>query len=434
MPAVAAVALWCVWAAAIALGKPRSGGPTTNPVAHAGATSQANATAARALSRTLKSGLHAAGRSDGAYVVDLSTGQLLFSSAAGTRRLPASVEKIYTTSTALLKFGPDANLLTSVHGDGLQSANGTFTGTLYIRGGGDPTFGAAGFDRSAYGTGATVQRLVADLVSSTGIRALKGAVVGDESYFDSARGTPATGYRFSPDVEGSLSALVYNRGLVNQGSQVVNHPALYAAQQFATALRAAGIKVPSNTRLAAGPMPPSAITLTAVHSPKMATLVRLTNSPSDNFFAEMLVKGLGARFGKGGTTAAGAAVVRSQLASSFHIHPQLLDGSGLSRGDRTSPREVVSALRGMSSNPAFVSSLAVAGESGTLRDEMRGTAAQGRCRGKSGTLNDVSNLVGYCQARDGHTLAFAFMMNSVNPDSVHPVQNKMAVGLANYNG
>ena len=57
----------------------------------------------------------------------------------------------------------------------------------------------------------------------------------------------------------------------------------------------------------------------------------------------------------------------------------------------------------MAANNDFVNSLAVAGVTGTLAAGLHGTAAQGRCQGKTGTLNDVANLVGYCTARDGHT-------------------------------
>jgi D-alanyl-D-alanine carboxypeptidase/D-alanyl-D-alanine-endopeptidase (penicillin-binding protein 4) len=65
---------------------------------------------------------------------------------------------------------------------------------------------------------------------------------------------------------------------------------------------------------------------------------------------------------------------------------------------------------------------------------MAGTAAAGRCDAKTGTLLDASTLAGYCTARDGHTLAFAFMMNQVDPASVHPLQDAMATALARYNG
>ena len=147
-----------------------------------------NPRAQPALRAALRGGMSAAGSASGAYVVDLSTGRTLFSSAAGTPRLPASVEKLYTTATALLRFGSAATLQTSIYGQGSLDLGGTWHGTLYLRGGGDPTFGSASFDQNAYGTGATIQRL-AGALRAAGIRAVKGRVVGDESYFDSLRGT-----------------------------------------------------------------------------------------------------------------------------------------------------------------------------------------------------------------------------------------------------
>ncbi len=150
----------------------------------------------------------------------------------------------------------------------------------------------------AYGTGATMQRLVTGLVNQSGITSVHGSIVGDESYFDSLRGTPATGFAPSTEVEGELSGLAYDRGFSSlSGSVLQNRPALVAAQQFELALRAAGVKVPSATSVLTGATPAAAQPLAAVASPPMATLIALTNTPSDNFFAEMLLKGIGARFG-----------------------------------------------------------------------------------------------------------------------------------------
>jgi D-alanyl-D-alanine carboxypeptidase/D-alanyl-D-alanine-endopeptidase (penicillin-binding protein 4) len=396
----------------------------------------AQSAAEHALQTALGQGMQRAGGSSGALVVDLGTGQTLFSASAGTGRLPASVEKLYTTSAALLRWGPNATLSTNVLGAGTLDSAGGWHGNLYLKGGGDPTFGSAAFDRSTYGTGATMQRLVTNLIHHAGIRAVYGRVIGDESYFDSRRGTPATGFRRSSDVEGLLSGLAYDRGFANWGGSVFQaRPALVATQQFAAALRAGHVKVPAATPLYTARTPTGTQPVASVHSPRIATLIRLTNTPSDNYLAEMLVKGLGARFGRGGTTAAGAAVVRSQLAGKFGIHPRLVDGSGLSRADWTSPREVVTLLDHLATNSAFVGSLASAGETGTLAPpRMQGTAAQGRCRGKTGSLRDVSNLVGYCRARDGHMLAFAFLMNAISPSYARPIQDRMAVAMAKYNG
>ncbi len=403
--------------------------------APAGAPAQSTGAARRALGTALTRGIDAAAGASGAYVVDLNTSRTLYSSAAGVGRLPASVEKIYTTTTALLRFGPAATLTTNVLGVGTLDANGGWHGTLYLKGGGDPTFGSASYDQFAYGAGATMQRLVANLIRQTGIRSVHGRIVGDESNFDSLRGTPATGFQASTYVEGLLSALAYDRGLADeQGTAFQNRPALFATQRFVDALRAAGVKVPSQTPVFTHPAPSGATLLAGVHSPRISTLIRLTNTPSDSFVAEMMLKGIGSRFGAGGTTAAGAAVVRAQLASSFGVHPRLEDGSGLSRNDLTSPRQVVTVLERMAGNQDFVDSLAVAGETGTMRYEMQGTAGQGRCRGKTGTLHDVASLVGYCTARDGHTLVFAFLMNSVDSTLGHVAEDQMGVALARYDG
>jgi D-alanyl-D-alanine carboxypeptidase/D-alanyl-D-alanine-endopeptidase (penicillin-binding protein 4) len=79
----------------------------------------------------------------------------------------------------------------------------------------------------------------------------------------------------------------------------------------------------------------------------------------------------------------------------------------------------------------MLASLSVAGSSGTLAERMRRTAARGRCHGKTGTLNGISNLAGYCRSRSGARTAFAFLMSGT-VWSAHPLQNKMAAALARY--
>jgi serine-type D-Ala-D-Ala carboxypeptidase/endopeptidase (penicillin-binding protein 4) len=431
---VAALAALVGAPAALGAGRTGGAGSLGQGGSPAPGTGGASSTAVASLKRSLNAGMRQAGPYSGADVVDLTANRELFSHNANTPRLPASVEKLYTTTTALTRFGANANLSTTVLGSG-QQRGPTFAGTLYLRGGGDPTFGSAGFDSRAYGTGATMQHLVSNLVSVTQIKQLTGNVVADETIFDAVRGTLATGNQPSLDVEGELSGLAYNRGwATGDGSSYEQHPALEAGRQFVAALQAAGVKVPRRIRVTAGGTPQSAHQLASAGSPRMATLISLTNTPSDNFFAEMLCKVLGARFGSGGTTSAGAAVIRAQVAASFGIHPQLNDGSGLSRSDLTTPAQVVTLLRDMQSNTAFTSSLAVAGRTGTLEHELRGTYAAGRCRGKTGTLRDASNVVGYCRAQDGHTLAYAFLMNGIYPDYAHPIQNRMELAVARYGG
>ena len=119
----------------------------------------------------------------------------------------------------------------------------------------------------------------------------------------------------------------------------------------------------------------------------------------------------------------------------FGITPTVIDGSGLSRHDRTTPREVARLLEHMDASEAgvaFDESLAVIGRNGTVHNRMRGTAAQDRCHAKTGTLHDVSALAGFCNTTGGERVAFAFLMNRVYPRGARVLQDRMTVALARY--
>jgi D-alanyl-D-alanine carboxypeptidase len=88
----------------------------------------------------------------------------------------------------------------------------------------------------------------------------------------------------------------------------------------------------------------------------------------------------------------------------------------------------------MSFAAPFTASLPVAGVSGTLQRRMRGTAAAGACRAKTGTLRYTSNLAGYCTTGDGGVVAFALLMNGVNVGRAHDVQDRIAAALARWDG
>jgi D-alanyl-D-alanine carboxypeptidase/D-alanyl-D-alanine-endopeptidase (penicillin-binding protein 4) len=385
------------------------------------------------LQAALSRQLARAGSGSSASVYDLTVHQPLFSQRATVPRPPASVEKLYTATTALERLGPSARLSTAVLGTGTLAAEGVWQGNLYLRGGGDPTFGSWAFIRRHYGgVGASVSALAAGLVRALGLRELSGSIVGDESYLNSARGEPSSGFAFDPLLEGSLSGLAFDRG--SSGAERGQHaPAAYAARQLAAALRRAGVKLDGSTGAAAAPA--GARTLAVVRSPTVAQLLGLMLPPSDNFFAETLIKDLGARFAADGSTGAGAAVVRETIAQQFGLHPQVIDGSGLSAQDHTTTQEVADLLVALAATPAGATlrgDLAVAGRTGTLAHRMRRTGAAGRCRAKTGTLAGASNLAGYCQSATGHLLAFAFFNDGIAIELAHAVQDQMAIALAGY--
>jgi D-alanyl-D-alanine carboxypeptidase/D-alanyl-D-alanine-endopeptidase (penicillin-binding protein 4) len=383
------------------------------------------------LQSDLSTQLQLAGSRSSAYVYDITAKQALFSERATAQRAPASVEKLYTATTALERMGPTARLATTVLGSGHLAAGGVWEGSLYLRGGGDPTFGTSSFIRSHYGgRGASVSTLVSQLVRVDGIHEITGSIEGDESLLNNLRGEPSSGYAPDPFLEGTLSGLAFNRGA--SGSERGPHaPAAFAAHQLFSALKSDGVTIKGSSGAAATPA--GATPLAQAQSPTLAQLLGLMLPPSDNFFAETLIKVLGARFAGAGTTAAGAALVRQAIGELLGIHPHVVDGSGLSPADATSTYEVADllvALAPTATGTILRGDLAVAGRTGTLAHRMRNTGAAGRCQGKTGTLTGVSNLAGYCQAADGHLLAFAIFTDGIEIEAAHVFQDHMAITIA----
>jgi D-alanyl-D-alanine carboxypeptidase/D-alanyl-D-alanine-endopeptidase (penicillin-binding protein 4) len=366
----------------------------------------------------------------GAYVYDFTDREALFSRRATKRRILASNTKLFTTAAALDEFGARGTFATEVLADRLPDRNGVVRGDLYLRGGGDPSFGSNSFAERAYGGGGATLQELARAVRRAGVRRVTGSVLGDESLFDSLRGGPDSGYGVSEWV-GPLSALSYNRGLAREnGSAFQRTPPEFAAKKLARALERRGIRIGGQAGVSqAGPR---AKPIAAVESITVARLVRLTNQISDNFFAEMLAKHLDATPTHPGTTAGGAAAA-VRFAGRFGATARLVDGSGLARGNRAAPRAIVRLLRGMRKHRAFESyyeSLARASEYGTLEDR----STNHRCRAKTGTISGVSALSGYCRAASGDLIAFSILMNGTgyDYDRARRIQDAMTQIIARY--
>ena len=383
-----------------------------------------------ALRDDLAGAMRSAGSASGAFVQNVSTGKVVFRWRHTRPRILASNTKLYTTSTALARFGTEARLHTDVRGDGDLSDDGVYRGNLYLVGGGDPTFGSRGFARRAYGSFASVESLAVKL-DRAGIGRVSGRIVGDESRFDSLRGGPESGYGTSPYV-GPLSALGYNRGLGDEsGRSFQADPPSFAAARLDAALEARGIRVRGAPR--AGKRPSGTELIALVQSPSMARLAQLTNKPSDNYFAEMLVKALAMQADGRGTTKRGSSLAAGFAERLGAAPAGLADGSGLSRGNRASPvrvAQLLSALRERDEFPAFFDSLSIAGRDGTLGTRMRSGPARGNCRGKTGTLSNVSAVSGYCRARSGQVYVFSILMNSVDPYGARNLQDGMLQAIA----
>ena len=364
------------------------------------------------LRRTLEAQLRAAGPNSWAMVYDVTANQPLLAAAADTKRAPASLEKLFTSVALLDKLGADAHLHTALLGTGHLAPGGVWHGDLYLRGGGDPTFGDSSFNRIWNGGAGTTAEELAQPLVTRGIRQVTGSVIGDPTLFDAHPGGPSSG--FAPDIAdigGQLAGLTYDHGATMASLSA----GAFAARELALTLRRLRIQATAATDTAH--TPPGAHSLAAVRSAPVSTLLRLMNVPSDDFYAEMLTKQLGARIAGDGSTAAGTKVISSAMVA-YGIHPTVVDGSGLSREDQSSPKEVVYLLRSLWGTPSghvLDASLPLVGVNGTTRHIAVGTPAQGRCVAKTGTLSDVTNLGGYCHTSGHHVLAFAVFLDG--PDN-----------------
>lgn len=386
--------------------------------------------------------------------------------------VPASNVKLLTTAAALHRLGPSYRLRTSVHG----VANPGGLTTLRVVGRGDPTFGSdqmanlAGQLRQAGVT--QVSRLVMDdsyfpgwatnptwewedaqfyfAAPVNGLIFNQNAVpvqvaptqVGQPLWLTGLDALPAGPW---PLVNNSLTVAsgaatnpvsLQRRGdsaeLFLTGHMAVDaQPATYTlgvlnpAEQFAAALQTEldnqGIRT-AQVDIAHTPSPNLGPELAVVESPPLADLLMPTNRDSDNLYAEVLLKTLGVMGSEqapADASRAGADRVKAALTElGINAEPlRIADGSGLSRHNLVSPQAFVDTLQAMAVHPqssVFRNSLAVAGESGTLRHRLVNTPLAGRVQGKSGALTGNVALSGYVQPPNYDPLVFSVVINHSN--------------------
>jgi serine-type D-Ala-D-Ala carboxypeptidase/endopeptidase (penicillin-binding protein 4) len=358
-----------------------------------------------------------------AFVFDLNRSTVVFGRNGYLSLRPASNEKLTVAVTVLDELGPGFRISTDVLREGAVTPEGVLQGRLILKGYGDPTLSRA---RLA---------LLASRVRAAGITRVTGPILGDESFFDAMRVAPGWKASFYKEECPPLSALIVNRGHV--GSRISDDPARTAARFFKLALQNAGVAVPG--RSAKGLAGAGAVPVTTARANPLSWLVHKMNRESDNFYAEMLLKEVGARVRGHGTTAAGARVVRAELVERgvTMAGVRIVDGSGLSAYDRLTGRAVtqllISAVSDAGIKQQFVASLPVAGVNGTLVDRMESGPAYRHVFAKTGTTNRASALSGY--ATNGSyapRYVFSILMNG-NPIpwwSARSAQDRFAQVLA----
>lgn len=240
----------------------------------------------------------------------------------------------------------------------------------------------------------------------------------------------------------------------------VARPALLFAYLLRSALAKRGIIISGKTRTVApslsmisantGAAPPGLVELTNLQSPPFSMIAAQTLKPSQNLYAELILRTLGRVAGsssssipdaKRSSESIGIEVLRTFLREAGIDSSSLLlgDGSGLSHNDMVTADATLQLLTYMRRHRyanAFRGALPIAGVDGTIRNRMKGTPAQNNLRAKTGELGSASSLSGFVTTAAGEELVFSIMVNNY-PDGVNPPSvciDPIAVLLASFAG
>lgn len=354
------------------------------------------------------------------------------------RFVPASTTKLLTAVAALEVLGPDTTFETRV----VEGAQGRGPREVVLVGGGDPLLASEPAEVDAWPPRADVRTLAAQAAEALVAGGTKRVRLRyDTSLFSGPADSPAWEPSYVPDgVVSPIVSLWVDRGVPASGWGRVADPARVAAETFAEALRAEGVRVAAvRPGRAAG----DAAELAAVSSPTVAQIVERVVDVSDNELAEVLTRHIGlAVSGEGSFEVGTAATLDTLVGLGVDTTGAVVnDGSGLSRDNRLSARTLLDVVRVAASaeHPhlrAAVVGLPVAGFSGSLTSRFAGERANeglGVVRAKTGTLTGVHALAGLVTGADGVPMVFVAAVDRVPAEKsldARAALDRLAAGLA----
>ena len=408
-------------------------------------------------------------------VQNLTTGEVIDSYRADHVVPPASVMKLLTTGAALETLGPGFRFPTILEYSGAIE-NGVLQGDLYIRGGCDPSLGWKGrtgfLDRWVKAIqGAGIKRIegavIADMTMLDGEAQNPGWLCEDAgnyyapgifalNYYGNTMnivlqsgepGSTAKVVKTEPAVEdvyfinhvrcdkisydgAFVSGLPYSRERYLTGAVPSNlgtfgvkgdlpNPGLLLARHLTAKLREAGIRVKRDAIYLAdyNPLTPARNELYIHYSEPLSEIIKETNINSNNLYAEAIFRYLGTRYTLPGSIHNSQDLLRDYWRRrGVAIQNAIIkDGCGLAPQDAVSAKTFVQLLIIMSrsdNKDAWMASLPVSGQTGTLKTLCPGTELEGRIHAKSGTIAGTKNFAGYIDMPNGDTWVFAILINS----------------------
>ena len=317
----------------------------------------------------------------------------------GTRpRIPASNQKLVSTAYALDRLGPDYRLNTQLWRLG--------DGSFRLTGEGDPDLALPQLQRFAMlamgsgGSSGETPSLVRLQIAEEPRQAWwpQGWHPDDRYY---AYGAPIT-------------RLAVTSNAINEA--VMNPPSRLQTLLQKTMVQR-GAKVQLSLVSSRAPLPADAVLLHQEPSAPMHNLLSLANTESHNFTAEVLL-----RQGAGTWDLARATQLQMLWLTEQGLPMQgvrVADGSGLDRANRLTSRFLAALLMRMDQHPygrAYLASMAVAGQRGTLRNLYVGTPLQGQFFGKTGTFSGVRSISGVLMTGTGPRYVSAISNGASSPN------------------
>ena len=165
------------------------------------------------------------------------------------------------------------------------------------------------------------------------------------------------------------------------------------------------------------PITPPRMEIYTHYSPKLSELILETNVNSNNLYAEAIFRFLGTRYGLPGTIPNSQNLLK-EFWQNKGVHMQnaiIKDGCGLAPQDAVSAKAFVELLTYMHRSKyaeAWIASLPISGQTGTLKSLCAKTELEGRIHAKSGTIAGTKNFAGYIDMPNGDTWVFAILINS----------------------
>ena len=341
----------------------------------------------------------------GMMVYDLTADSVLYKVNERQALRPASTMKVVTAVAALDRLGGSHQFLTKLYYTG-EIQDSTLYGDLYCVGGFDPAFNSDDM------------RAFIESVQQMGIDTIRGRIVADRTMKDGD--LFGEGWCWDDD-NPKISPLSLGRDID-------------FLERFVKELSNEGIVL--DIRLSEGSLPSEArILCSRFHT--MDQILQRMMKMSDNFYAEAMFYQIASSTGRRPAKAKDAASVIKQLIQKVGNgkNPyRIADGSGLSLYNYVTPeletRLLRYAYRNKNIYEHLLPSLPIAGWDGTLKTRMKGTAAEGNVKAKTGTVTGASALAGYCTAANGHQLCFSMINQGImNSETGRNFQDRVCNAL-----